>query len=184
MIAKGLDIKEVDLVGVLNADYALNIPDFRSTEKSFQLLTQIAGRSGRGGKKGLAIIQTYNPESPAIEYAKKQDFVDFYTDEIIKRERFAYPPFSRIINIEIKNKSEIKAKNDAISLKLSLEKALKEKYNDNSVSVLGPSPSFIPKKGNFFRWEVLIKLKNKEEKDLKEILESVANKDINIDLEF
>ncbi|MGQ4818694.1 helicase-related protein, partial [Enterococcus faecium] len=92
MIAKGLDFPNVTLVGVLNADTALNLPDFRSSERTFQLLTQVSGRAGRAEKAGEVIIQSFNPEHYAIQLAKAQDYEDFYTKEMYIRHRGDYPP--------------------------------------------------------------------------------------------
>ena len=99
MIAKGLDFENVTFVGVLNADMSLNIPDFRSSERAFQLLCQVAGRSGRGQKEGQVIIQTYNPDHFAIECATSHDYQKFYNHEMEYRKNMIYPPYCHLVSI-------------------------------------------------------------------------------------
>jgi primosomal protein N' (replication factor Y) len=105
MITKGHDLPRVTLVGVLAADLSLNIPDFRAGERTFQLLTQVAGRAGRGALAGKVIIQTYNPNHYSIQAAKNQDFHFFYQTEIQFRKEMSYPPFSRLVNIRLEGNS-------------------------------------------------------------------------------
>ena len=97
MIAKGLDNKNVTLVGVINADLSFNLPDYRSSERGFSILTQVAGRSGRGDKQGKVIFQTYNSENIFLKNAQEQNYEDFYENEIELRQLLDYPPFSKII---------------------------------------------------------------------------------------
>jgi primosomal protein N' (replication factor Y) len=112
MVAKGLDFARVTLVGVVNADLQLFIPDFRSSERTFQLITQVAGRAGRSGdKKGNVFIQTYHPRNPAIDFAAQNDYFAFYQNELKNRENALYPPFSRFVNIEFSSQNEIWLRN-------------------------------------------------------------------------
>ncbi len=106
MIAKGLDFPNVTLVGVLNADTALNLPDFRSSERTFQLLTQVAGRAGRADKEGEVLIQTYNPNHYAIAFAKEQDYEGFYRYEMGIRKNLGYPPYYFTVGLTFSHKSE------------------------------------------------------------------------------
>ena len=106
MIAKGLDFPNVTLVGVLNADTALNLPDFRSSERTFQLLTQVAGRAGRAEKAGQVLIQSYNPQHYAIRFAKDQDYEGFYAYEMGIRRQLGYPPYYFTIGITLSHKKE------------------------------------------------------------------------------
>ena len=105
MVAKGLDFPNVTLVGVINADTSLNIPDFRSSEATFQLLCQVAGRSGRGEKSGKVIIQTFNPEHYAIRYAKNHDYLGFFNQEMQIIHKLGYPPYYYLTSIKILSKS-------------------------------------------------------------------------------
>ncbi|MCL4386885.1 MAG: primosomal protein N' [Patescibacteria group bacterium] len=173
MIAKGWDIPEVDLVGVISADTALNFPDFRASERTFQLLTQIAGRSGRGKSQGEVLIQTYSPENFAITKAKNHDFLAFYNDEVKEREKFFYPPFSKVIRLIYRNKDQDKASKEASNLYSILEKKLKKQYNFNSINILGPSPAFLSKLNGFYRWQIVVKFR--EEKDKKAILNEIPD---------
>ncbi|RZK14879.1 MAG: primosomal protein N' [Flavobacterium sp.] len=153
MIAKGLDFPNVTLVGIVAADTALNIPDFRAGEKTFQLITQVAGRSGRGSIQGEVVAQAYSLEHTSIQMAQKHDFVSFYNDEIKNREELRYPPFSSLINIIIANLDNDEAKKYA----LSLSRLLKDNKTDKIIGVLGPIPAGIPKIQNYHRYQILIK---------------------------
>lgn len=110
MLAKGLDNPNVTLVGVINADNGFNLPDFRSCERGFQLLTQVAGRAGRGDNPGEVYFQTYNPDFFGLETAKQQDYKSFYNTEIEAREDFDYPPFSQIIRVILSSKTNLEQK--------------------------------------------------------------------------
>jgi len=157
MIAKGLDIANVTLVGVLSADSLFNMPDFRAGERGFQLLTQVAGRAGRGDFKGKVYFQTYSPEYFAIQHAKEQDFVSFYNHEMQGRNELSYPPFSSLIRLIISSKNEIKAR------KISEEVAYKFKVLTESeeigerLEVLGPSPCIISRLKDEYRFHIIIK---------------------------
>ncbi len=154
MVAKGLDFKNVTLVGVVAADLSLNLPDFKSTERTYELITQVSGRAGRGEKPGKVIIQTYNPENYSIRYAAKNDYNSFYEEEIGIRENMSYPPFADILLINMNSKNEnilIKnIQNVGIFLKKLLEK-------DDKIKILGPCPCQISKIKELYRWQIILK---------------------------
>lgn len=129
MIAKGLHFPSVTLVGVLNADSSLQIPDFRSSEMVFQLLTQVSGRSGRGALAGEVIIQTQSPDHPIIALAKEQDYEGFYTQEIATREQFAYPPFTHIVKLVFIGKESDATKEYALRIRYNLAKELSPSFH-------------------------------------------------------
>lgn len=155
MIAKGHDFPNVTLVGVLAADSMLNIGDFRSSERTFQLLTQVAGRAGRGDIGGRVIIQTYNTEEYSILAACKQDFITFYNQEILIRKRLGYPPFSNIAIVTFSGRKD----RAIFEIAKSVKPELMEKCTSD-FEVLGPSRCPIPKIANKYRWRLVIKAKN------------------------
>jgi primosomal protein N' (replication factor Y) (superfamily II helicase) len=128
MIAKGLHFPAVTLVGVLNADSSLQIPDFRSSEWVFQLLTQVAGRSGRGALAGEVLIQTHAPDHPIIALAKEQDYTSFYAQEIAVREQFAYPPFAHIVKLVFSGKDQVATKEYALRVRHNLAQKLSSHF--------------------------------------------------------
>jgi primosomal protein N' (replication factor Y) len=154
MIAKGLDFPNVTLVGVLNADTALNLPDFRSSEKTFQLLTQVAGRAGRGDKKGEVVIQTYNPEHYAITLAQSQNYEAFYQKEMSVRHIAGYPPYYYTAQIVVSHKDE----NAAAKKIFQLFQQLKSSLSETSV-ILGPTPKSVARINNQFYYQIIIKYK-------------------------
>ncbi len=160
MVAKGLDVANVTLVGVLVADASLNMPDYRATERGFQLLSQVAGRAGRGQKPGEVILQTYNPELEVIHLAKNHDFRNFYLSELACREAFSYPPFSRIIRIVMQgtNAPEVEIECERLAEEISV--FLEGRLPESSVQILGPSPCIIEKVKNNYRFHLLIKVKD------------------------
>src|SRR3989442_15810288 len=126
MIAKGLHFENVTLVGVVYADLSLHVPDFRAGERTFQLLTQVAGRAGRGEVEGEVFVQAFTPFHPAIQYARRHDFAGFYEQEIEFREQLKYPPLSRIAMLTLKGRNEEKVKFSAGHLKPELDKLLSD----------------------------------------------------------
>ena len=152
MIAKGLDFPNVTLVGVLNADTALNLPDFRSSERTFQLLTQVAGRAGRAEKAGQVIIQSYNPNHYAIAFAKNQDYEGFYAYEMRVRRQLAYPPYYFTVGITLSHKIE------EVVIKKSYEvlNILRSGLSDR-VQILGPTPKPIARTHNLYHYQLMIK---------------------------
>ncbi len=163
MVAKGLNFPNVTLVGVLNADQMLYADDYRSYERSFSLLTQVVGRSGRGSSKGIAVIQSYTPDNLIIAMAAKQDYDTFYNTEIKVRQAMLYPPFADICLIGFvgENQSQtLRAANAFLSSFISLAKT---DYPNLPLRVLGPSPALVVKVSNKFRYKLIIKCKNNRE---------------------
>ncbi|MCP3899215.1 MAG: primosomal protein N' [Desulfobacteraceae bacterium] len=158
MLAKGHDFPFITLVGIICADLSLNFPDFRSSERTFQLLAQVAGRAGRGEQKGKVIMQTYNADHFAIQASKNQDFIEFYQNEVPFRKALLYPPFAKIIQLKISGTDALKVKNHSLMLGSMLKTMLdsNEKIK-NSVQVLGPIEAGIPKIATRFRWQILLK---------------------------
>ena len=167
MIAKGLDFPNVTLVGVLNADTALNLPDFRSSERTFQLLTQVSGRAGRAEKPGEVIIQSFNPEHYAIQLAKAQDYEDFYTKEMYIRHRGDYPPYYFTVQITASHPEE----NEAAKQMFQIATKLKQGLSPQAI-LLGPTPNAIMRVNNRYFYQVIIKYKQEPmlQPLLKEIL--------------
>ena len=152
MIAKGLDFPNVTLVGVLNADTALNLPDFRSSERTFQLLTQVAGRAGRAEKAGQVLIQSYNPNHYAIRFAKEQDYEGFYAYEMGIRRQLGYPPYYFTIGITLSHKKE----EEVIRRAYEVMEILRSGLSDASI-ILGPTPKPIARTHNLYHYQILIK---------------------------
>ncbi len=181
MVAKGLDFSLVTLVGVINADTSLNIPDFRSGENTFSLLNQVAGRSGRSDRDGSVIIQTFNPDYYAISLTKNHDYMGFYKKEMEIRKTLKYPPYYYICNIRISGKDSNYILNEALKIKKSLDRNL------SNIIILGPSTSSIFRVNNIFRYNIILKYKS--DSTLYEILEKIinhykTNSKIRIDVDF
>ena len=158
MIAKGLDFPNVTLVGVLNADTALNLPDFRSSERTFQLLTQVAGRAGRAEKAGQVLIQSYNPNHYAIRFAKEQDYEGFYTYEMGIRRQLGYPPYYFTIGITLSHKKE----EEVLRRAYEVTEILRSGLSDASI-ILGPTPKPIARTHNLYHYQILIKYRLEDE---------------------
>lgn len=156
MVAKGHDLPGVTLVGVISADISLGIPDFRSGERTFQLVTQVAGRAGRGEEPGRVIVQTFNPDHPSIVMAVTQDSIGFLKDEIKLRDDLQYPPFSKLVNMRFSGMKEFQTK-DLAEKAGSLARKLAAKLPAGAVDILGPSPCPISKQSNRYRFQMLIK---------------------------
>jgi primosomal protein N' (replication factor Y) (superfamily II helicase) len=152
MIAKGLHFPNVTLVGIINADLALHLPDFRAGERTFQLLTQVAGRAGRGETSGEVFVQTYTPFSPSIQFARHHDFTGYFQQELEFRERCDFPPFKHAILITVRSAHEARAKLSAETLKRRLKEALPEEF------ILGDAtPAPLEKLQGQFRFHILIR---------------------------
>ncbi len=174
MIAKGLDNPNVTLVGVISADASFNLPDFRASERGFQLLTQVAGRAGRGDFAGRVFFQTYNPEYYALESAKSQNYGEFYEKEIIAREEFDYPPFSQIIRLVLSSENNFRAEKSAQEIALRLCTMI-EKYGiSERLEVLGPTNCVIERINGQYRFQIIIK--NKLEEKGHRFISSFLNK--------
>ena len=159
MIAKGLDNPNVTLVGVLSADSGFNVPDYRASERGFQLLTQVAGRAGRGEFKGKVLFQTYNPEYYAFQTAKSQNYEKFFETEIKSRQDYDYPPFSQIIRLILSSENNFRAEKSSMEIAMRLN-TMTEKFGFGEyVEVLGPTPCVIEKINGFYRFQILIKNK-------------------------
>ncbi|MGT2888241.1 primosomal protein N' [Streptococcus didelphis] len=152
MIAKGLDFPNVTLVGVLNADTSLNLPDFRASEKTFQLLTQVAGRAGRAEKLGEVLIQTYNPDHYAIKLAKDQNYEAFYAYEMKIRQKMAYPPYYFTVGLTISHQVE----EEAVKKSYQIMSILRQNLSDQ-VKLLGPTPKPIARTHNLYHYQIIIK---------------------------
>lgn len=155
MVAKGHDLPGVTLVGVLSADHMLGIPDFRSGERTFQVLTQVAGRTGRGEKPGGAILQTYNPEHPSVTFAISHNSSGFLDEELELRKSLDQPPFSRFISLRANGLDEEKTRDFAERMKRTAERFLL-RLPPGSLRVLGPSEAPIYKLRNRFRWQIIL----------------------------
>lgn len=159
MIAKGLDNPNVTLVGVISADASFNLPDFRASERGFQLLTQVAGRAGRGEFTGRVYFQTYNPDYYALASAKSQNYNEFYSTEIAAREEFDYPPFSQMVRLIISSTNNFRAEKSAqeIAMRMCL---MIDKYGiSERLDVLGPTPCVIERINGYYRFQIIIKNK-------------------------
>ena len=153
MVAKGLDFPRVSLVGVVSADTALNLPDFRSGERTFNLLTQVGGRAGRGETEGKVAIQTYIPEHYAIVASIRHDYRQFYRREIKSRKELGLPPFAHLVNLTLRSRNQKKVQEAACDLSTKLKKKIRRQ----DIQVLGPAPAAISRVRGNFRWNVLLK---------------------------
>lgn len=160
MVAKGLDFPNVTLVGVLSADGMMHSDDFRSYERAFSLLTQVVGRSGRGGLEGRAIIQTYEPENPVIELAAAQNYDDFYNSEIELRRAMLYPPFSEIGVAVFVGEDKKAAYEASVFFAQKLKELAGSRYSGIPLRMIGPSPSGILKIGGKYRYKIILKFRN------------------------
>ena len=167
IIAKGLHFPNVTLVGVINSDIILNFPDFRSGEKTFQLLTQVSGRAGRGDKKGKVIIQTYEPENNVIKDSKEENYDLFYEKEINSRKVFSYPPFSKILNIGFSSEDEGRL--------LDISKKFYDEIKSQDIELYGPMPSMVYKVQKRFRMNIFVKGSKKKIDKFKLFLKKKLN---------
>jgi len=166
MIAKGFDFPHVTLVGVVLADVGLMLPDFRSSERTFQLLTQVAGRAGRGVKTGRVIVQTYSPEHASIRFAQKHDFASFYKLEMPSRADYRYPPYVRLVNVMIRGRDERKAYQHAREIREFLHEKLQipkeaqapASSGSSAIEIIGPAPLPFFKLRGHYRWHVMLKI--------------------------
>ena len=181
IVAKGLDFADVTLVGVINADTSLNIPDFRSSENTYSLLSQVAGRSGRSSKPGKVLIQTFNPDHYAISYVKGHDYLGFYHEEMLVRRKLGYPPYYYLCYIKISGKESKYIFQEALKIKQSLERSLEY------TTILGPTPLSVFRVNNIYRYGIILKYK-KEDK-LRQNLFIIknhykTNNKVRIDIDF
>jgi primosomal protein N' (replication factor Y) len=156
MIAKGLDLPLVTLVGVISADTALHLPDFRSGERTFQLLTQVAGRAGRSILGGQVIIQTYSPEHYAIQAASRHDYAGFYRQEIAFRRETGYPPFSRLIRLIYVHHNPTRCQTEAERMARVLSERIK-RLGLSNLGLIGPAPAFLERLRGQYRWQIIVR---------------------------
>jgi len=155
MVAKGLNFPGVALVGVIQADSGLHFPDFRASERTFQLLTQVSGRAGRADNLGRVVIQTYNPEEIAIKSASMHDYECFFNSELSNREELSYPPFSKLARVVVEGKNESEVVFFSETVRRQLLAAAPE-----GLKILGPAPAVLEKIDNQTRYSLLIKSRN------------------------
>ena len=153
MVVKGLDFKHVRLVGVLNADHLLNFPDFRAHERTYQMLSQVAGRAGRKSERGKVIIQTYQPKHPIVKQVKENDYEGMMKDQLRERKQYRYPPYYRLIRIVIKHK-------DLETVKLASNWIFNVLNQSYSGQILGPIFPNIARLRNYYQMQLLIKVEN------------------------
>ncbi|MCH5231666.1 MAG: primosomal protein N', partial [Muribaculaceae bacterium] len=167
MVSKGLDFGDVATVGVLNADTLLNFPDFRSNERAFNMLEQVAGRAGRRREKGKVLIQTVNPKHEVLTHVKNHDYEGYYANEINERRKYAYPPFTKIINIYLRNKNPQMADKAAVDFTLALRKIFGDR-------VLGPEKPYISRIASYYIQSIMLKMEvGVSMKKVKDILRQV-----------
>jgi primosomal protein N' (replication factor Y) len=154
MIAKGLHFPNVTLVGVLYADLSLHVPDFRAGERTFQLLTQVSGRAGRGDVEGEVFVQSFTPFHPAIQFARRHDYQGFYEAEVEFREQLKYPPFARIALLTLKGRNEDKVRMSADHLRKELDVAV---GGWPGLVVAGPAPAPLVKAESLYRYQIMIR---------------------------
>jgi primosomal protein N' (replication factor Y) len=155
MLAKGLDMPAVTVVGVVNADIGLHLPDFRAGERTFQLLTQVAGRAGRGERPGAVVIQTYQPEHYAIDTASRYDYDGFAAVELEARRTNRYPPYLRLARLLYSHTNPRTARDEALRIARALGKRRAEQGSD--VEIVGPSPAYVPRLRGRWRWQLLLR---------------------------
>ena len=169
MVSKGLDFDNVNLVGILDADMLLNRPDFKAFERSFQLMTQVAGRAGRRSKRGKVILQTGDPDHWVIQKVHEHDYEGFYKQEIIERKNYFYPPFYKVIVLTLKHKDQQKIDIGAHDLANSLKAVFKER-------VLGPEYPIIKRINNLYLKQITLKIeRNASDKKVKERLQQIID---------
>ena len=156
MLAKGLDLPLVTLVGIVLADVGLNLPDPFAAERTFNLLTQVAGRAGRSALGGRVVLQTFQPEHYAIQAASRHDYAGFYARELDERRKLGYPPFSRLVRLEYRAFDPGKAEAEARAMAVRLSKDIVE---DGRVQtdLIGPVPCFFAKVGGWYRWQIVLR---------------------------
>ncbi|WP_458102989.1 primosomal protein N' [Anaerococcus cruorum] len=176
MIAKGLDFKNVTLVGIISADLSLNVGDFRSQENTFELLTQVAGRSGRDKKKGKVIIQTYRPDNFVIQAVKNSDYENYFKNELMERSAFSYPPYKNIVTIKIIDSD----KAATIDISREFSNSLKKILADfDQVEIIGPNPCKISRINNKHRYNIIIKAPDADLDVVRDAVNKLRNEFIN-----
>lgn len=172
MVSKGLDFEKVKIVGVLNADTLINFPDFRSNERAFNMLEQVAGRAGRRREPGKVLIQTTKTDEPVLEYVKSHDYMSYYKEELANRQRYGYPPYTKIINIFVRNKDAATCDAAAVMLAIALKKVFGSR-------VLGPEKPFVSRVNTWYLQQIMLKVEaqasmKKVKTLLRQVYESLA----------
>jgi primosomal protein N' (replication factor Y) (superfamily II helicase) len=162
MLAKGLDLPLVTLVGVILADVSLQLPDYIAGERTFQLLTQVAGRAGRSPLGGKVILQTFQPDHYAIRAAAHHDYAAFYRQELEYRQKLRYPPYMRLARLELRCTAAAKAEADAQAMAKQVETWIKN-GDHRSTEIIGPVPCFFGRQNNLFRWQIVLRGPNPAE---------------------
>ncbi|GAB6088304.1 primosomal protein N' [Alkaliphilus crotonatoxidans] len=158
MISKGLDFPNVTLVGIISIDGALSLPDFRGAERAFQLITQVAGRAGRGATEGHVLLQTFDPHHYSIKAATSHDYEGFYEEEVLIRNEFQYPPFTRVVSLSFSGKNEYEVASYASKIAEIIRYILKEKgIIEVKNVILGPNEAIITKINQYYRYQILLK---------------------------
>jgi primosomal protein N' (replication factor Y) len=173
MIAKGLHFPNVTLVGIVYADLALHQPDFRASERTFQLLTQVSGRAGRGEIEGEVFVQAFTPYHPAIQFARRHDFAGFYEQELEFRAQLKYPPVSRVALLTLRGRNEEKVKFSAEHLRRELDK-LAPAFKD--LILAGPAPAPLQRAETFYRYQIMLRVQQMSglSQRLSELTQSLA----------
>ncbi len=184
MVAKGFDFHGVSLVGILLADIGLNMPDFRASEKIFSLLTQAAGRCGRGDVCGRVVIQTLNEDHYIFKFLKNHDYMGFYNYELSMRKMLQYPPFSRLARLLVRGKKEEKVVKSINDLKTALEKEISN--NKKTITILGPAAAPISRISNNFRYHIILKSKDIESirQTVKAVKNTVSGRDVYLEIDI
>jgi primosomal protein N' (replication factor Y) len=178
ILAKGHDFPNVTLVGVVSVDAGMALPDFRAAERTFQLLTQVAGRAGRGDRAGKVLIQTYHPYHYALRHASAQDYAGFYQEEIQHRQHHTYPPFVALASLLVHGTELARVRADAIELRKELDRVNSER----AARILGPAPAPLSRLKGEFRMQLLLKCRNRRElrRIIDEALKAVNERKINL----
>jgi primosomal protein N' (replication factor Y) len=156
MLAKGLDLPLVTLVGIVLADVGLNLPDPFAPERTFNLLTQVAGRAGRSSLGGRVVLQTFQPESYVIQAASRHDYASFYKQELEQRRVLGYPPFSRLVRLEYRSLDSTKAETETKRIAEKIQQQLAT-ADSRLTTLIGPAPCFFAKIGGWYRWQVILR---------------------------
>ncbi len=182
MVSKGLDFPGISLVGVVAADMSLNLSDYRASERTFNLITQVCGRSGRGNSRGRAVIQTYSPENPVIEMAKAQDYKSFYESEIAYREMFSYPPFSDIVCVSFSSENVEEVKKACIET----EKACRQILSGKNITYYNSSEAPLSKIKGRYRWRFWFKTSCDEDlrDKMRDLYLGFNNKEVRMSISF
>lgn len=188
MLAKGIHFPNVTLVGIISADITMNLPFYTASEKSFQLITQVSGRAGRGSKSGKVILQTYEPEHYSIIHAINNNYYEFFKQELILRKEFKYPPYIKILYIDTKSKDEKNLKEFNTDKYKILVKKLKKLIEEGYIKVYKPVPKGIYRINNQYQIDTIIKARNDKVKEIKEVLRKIyfnkSYKGISISIEI